>query len=318
MNCIICDNGLNNQIFKIKELQLGLGDTFDYQLCGECGSMQLLNRPADFSRYYLNKDYYSFKLEIKKLKRNFFSTAQAAYILYGKKKLLGSVASIGYNFSEFYRWMINTHVQFTDAILDVGCGNGSLLTRLYKMGFSNLTGIDPFIDQNHELGTIRIYRKEIFDLHQNFDLIMMHHSLEHMFDPVSVLKKASQLLNQEKRLLVRIPIMGNYGWQKYQEYWCGVDAPRHIFIPSEKGMRMLIEASGFILEKLEYDSSDYVIWSSEQYMRGIPLHAANSRMVSKKKSVFSEKEIKNFKKVIAAENRKNNGDTAAFYLRKKP
>ena len=70
MNCIICDNGLNNQTFKIKELQLGLGDTFDYQLCGECGSMQLLNTPADFSRYYLNKDYYSFKLEMKKLKRN--------------------------------------------------------------------------------------------------------------------------------------------------------------------------------------------------------------------------------------------------------
>ena len=317
MNCIICHNGLHNQIFKIKELQLGLGDTFDYQLCSECGSMQLLNPPADFSRYYPNEDYYSFKLEIKNLKRNFFTSVQAAYILYGKNKLLGSVASIGYHIPEFYHWMINTHVQFTDAILDVGCGNGSLLTRLYKMGFSNLTGIDPFIDQNQDFGSIKIYRKEIFDLQQNFDLIMMHHSLEHMTDPITVLKKASQLLNQEKRLLVRIPIMGNYGWRKYQEYWCGVDAPRHIFIPSEKGMRMLIEASGFILEKLEYDSSDYVIWSSEQYMRGIPLHAANSRMVSKKNSVFSEKEITHFKKLIAAENKKNNGDTAAFYLRKK-
>ena len=145
---------------------------------------------------------------------------------------------------------------------------------------------------------------------------MMHHSLEHMFDPLKVLKKAWQLLNNGKRLLVRIPIMGNYGWQRYKNYWCGIDAPRHIFIPSEKGMRMLIEQAGFSVEKLEYDSSDYVIWSSEQYLKGIPLHAPNSRMLNKKNSVFSKKEIADFKKIIAAENQRNNGDTAAFYLKK--
>ena len=120
---------------------------------------------------------------------------------------------------------------------------------------------------------------------------MMHHSLEHMFDPWKVLKKAWQLLNNGKRLLVRIPIMGNYGWQRYKNYWCGIDAPRHIFIPSEKGMRLLVEQAGFSVEKLEYDSSDYVIWSSEQYLKGIPLHAPNSRMLNKKNSVFSKKEI---------------------------
>ena len=32
---------------------------------------------------------------------------------------------------------------------------------------------------------------------------------------------------------------------------------------------------------------------------------------------MSEEEIKEFKKTISAENKKNNGDTAAFYLKKK-
>jgi SAM-dependent methyltransferase len=318
MNCIICNNNDNNQTFKIKELQLGLGDEFNYQLCGQCGSMQLLDPPADLSRFYPNEDYYSFKLEMKDLKKpGYARTAKTKHLLYGKKNLVGWLLSIGYKEPEFYTWMKNAKAQLNDAILDVGCGNGSLLTRLYKMGFTDLSGIDPFINEDHNYGAIKIYKKEIYDLQEKFDLVMMHHSLEHMFEPLKALQKAVSLLNNDGCLLVRIPVMGNYGWQKYREYWCGIDAPRHIFIPSEKGMRMLAEQAGFVIEKLEYDSSDYVVWSSEQYLKGIPLHAPNSRMVNKKDSAFNEKEIAEFKKIIAKENQKNNGDTAAFYLRKK-
>jgi len=314
---MICNNNENNQVFRIKELQLGLGDEFNYQLCGQCGSMQLLDPPGDLSRYYPNEDYYSFKLEMKELaKPGYARTAKTKHLLYGKKNLVGWLLSIGYKEPEFYTWMKNAKTQLNDAILDVGCGNGSLLTRLYKMGFTDLTGIDPFINEDHNYGAIKIYKKEIYDLQEKFDLVMMHHSLEHMFEPLKALQKAGSLLNEDGCLLVRIPIMGNYGWQKYKEYWCGIDAPRHIFIPSEKGMRMLAEQAGFVIEKLEYDSSDYVVWSSEQYLKGIPLHAPNSRMVNKKNSVFSEKEIAEFKNIIARENRRNNGDTAAFYLRK--
>jgi SAM-dependent methyltransferase len=315
--CIICNNTSNNKIFVVKELQLGLGDLFNYQLCDHCGSMQLLNPPADFSRYYPNENYYSFNLEKRSpQKPGFLRRAKASYILYGKNALLGKLLSIGYTIPDFYKWMINTKVQLDDPILDVGCGNGGLLTKLQKLGFTDLTGIDPFINQERDYGTSRIYKKEIYDLARKYDLIMMHHSLEHMPDPLKALKKAYSLLNTNSYLLVRVPVMGTYGWHKYNTYWCGLDAPRHIFIPSEKGMRMLAEKAGFKMEKIEYDSNDYVIWSSEQYLKDIPLHAPNSRMISKKNSIFSKEDIKEFRATIAAENAKNNGDTAAFYLKK--
>jgi len=318
MNCIICNNDSNNQIFTVKELQLGLGEEFHYQLCSNCGSMQLIDPPDDFSRYYPNEDYYSFKMEMRILEKpGYLRKAQASYLLYNKNKLVGSLLSIGYKIPEFYDWMKYTKAKPGDAILDVGCGNGSLLTRLYKMGFTNLTGIDPFLNEDHDYGDIKIYRKEIYDLNQNFDVVMMHHSLEHMVEPLKALQKAWSLLNNEGHLLIRIPIMGNYGWHKYQTYWCGIDAPRHIFIPSEKGMNILAETAGFSIEKTEYDSSDYVIWSSEQYLKGIPLHHPNSRMVNRKSDLFTKKEIEQFKKEIRDANQKKFGDTAAFYLKKK-
>jgi SAM-dependent methyltransferase len=316
--CIICGNTEGNKIFSIKELQLGFNETFHYQLCKNCGSMQLTDPPADFSRYYPNEDYYSFKMEMKELKKpGYLQQVKSDHILYEKNKLLGSLLSIGYKIPEQYSWVKNTKVQPEDSILDVGCGNGSLLTQLFKMGFTNLTGIDPFLNEGHDYGAIKIYKKELHELNENFDLIMMHHSLEHMFDPLKALQKAFSLLNKNRYLLVRIPVMGNYGWQHYKTYWCGLDAPRHIFIPSEKGMKMLAAAAGFEIEKVEYDSNNYVIWCSEQYLKGIPLHASESWSVNRDKSLFTKEKIKEFQQKIMTENKKNNGDTAAYYLKKK-
>ncbi|MBK5272889.1 MAG: class I SAM-dependent methyltransferase, partial [Bacteroidia bacterium] len=311
--CIICNNcnnTSNNQPVVVMELQLGLKEEFTYQLCNNCGSMQLLNPPSDLSSYYPNENYYSFNMKLRSLKKpDFLSLIKASYLLYGKNAIPGRLLSIGYKIPEFYEWMINTRVQLNDAILDVGCGNGGLLSRLYQMGFTNLTGIDPFIDMDHDHGTIKIFKKDLNDLQQKFDLIMMHHSLEHMFDPLTVLKKTWSLLNENSYLLLRIPIMGNYGWQKYGTYWCGLDAPRHIFIPSERGIRLLIKQAGFQIENIEYDSNDSYIWSSEQYLKGIPLTADNSRMNNKKKSIFSKEQVREFKKIIFTENHRKNGDT---------
>jgi SAM-dependent methyltransferase len=315
--CIICHNQEGNEIIELKELQLGLGEKFHYQLCGACCSLQLLDPPADFSRFYPNEEYYSFKMDMRKLDPpGYLRTAKAGYLLYGKNKLVGSLLSIGYKLPEYYTWMKGVHARPGDAILDVGCGNGSLLTKLYKMGFTNLTGIDPFIEQPPQQTRIRILKKDIAAMDEKFDVIMMHHALEHMADPLGAMKKAHSLLNENKYLLVRIPVMGNYGWNKYREYWAGLDAPRHLFIPSEKAMRLLAEQAGFELEKLEYDTVDYLIWCSEQYKHGISLYDERSRMVNRKKNMFSEKQISSFKKILADANAKNYGDTAAFYLRK--
>lgn len=79
----------------------------------------------------------------------------------------------------------------------------------------------------------------------------------------------------------------------------------------------MAEDVGFRIEKYYYDSSDYLIWSSEQYKAGMPLHDPKSHMFNKDgSSMFSKSTIKRFRSLMKAENEKSNGDTAVICLRK--
>jgi 2-polyprenyl-3-methyl-5-hydroxy-6-metoxy-1,4-benzoquinol methylase len=316
--CIICDNTENNTTIAVKELQLGLGEVFHYQQCGNCGSLQLQDVPADLGKYYPNNNYYSFNLGLPvSQKADSFRKAQADYLLFNKNKILGSLCTIGFTMPDYYHWMKNTQAKYTDAILDIGTGNGSLLTKLSRIGFTNLTGIDPFINESKDDGSVKILKMDVFDVKEKYDIVMMHHSLEHMFEPKKVLQQLQNILKPEGKLIIRIPVMGNYGWKKYGICWSGLDAPRHIFIPTEKALRILVDEAGFVIERFEYDSNDYVIWSSEQYQKGMALQDPKSYMINPKASSFTKAQIKVFHKIMKAENEKGNGDTAAIYLRKK-
>jgi SAM-dependent methyltransferase len=317
--CMLCGNTANNQSYTIKELQLGLPEYFHYQLCGSCGSMQLLDAPADLGKYYPNEDYYSFKLDLHiRKKADPLRKIKTDYLLFGRNKILGSILSLGYHLPEQLQWMKDSHARYDSAILDIGTGNGSLLARLFQFGFTNLTGIDPFINEGQQYGSIKILKKDIYQVDEQYDVVMMHHSLEHMFEPQRVLQQAMKITRPGGTVMIRIPIMGNYGWQQYGVFWCGIDAPRHIFIPSEKQMRNMVEEAGFKIERFYYDSSDYLIWSSEQYKQGMPLHDPKSHMFHSESSLFSKEDIKRFRAIMKTENERANGDTAVICIRKPP
>ncbi len=315
--CILCGNTDNNQLYKVKELQLGFDEYFTYQHCGSCGSMQLQDVPENLGKYYPNEDYYSFKLGLQiRMKADPLRKIKTDYLLFGKNRLLGRLLSIGYSLPEQLQWMKDLGTNYDDAILDIGTGNGSLLARLFQVGFTNLTGIDPFINEGQDHGSIKILKKDIYGVTEQYDVVMMHHSLEHMFEPQRVLAQALKITRPGGKVMIRIPIMGNYGWKKYGVFWGGLDAPRHIFIPSEKQLRVLCEQAGFIIDKFYYDSPVSMIWMSEQHQKGMHLYHPHSHIFDSGKGMFTKEDTKHFRSILKVENEKGNGDTAVICLRK--
>jgi SAM-dependent methyltransferase len=315
-SCKVCGNAVNNKLHQVKEMQLGLREIFTYMECGHCGCMQLHPVPAHLAKYYPNEGYYSFNRSLKLRQPGLLRKIKASYLLYGKNVLLGSLLSIGYKVPDHYSWIKIPGVKYNDAILDVGTGNGSLLLTLYSMGFKDLTGIDPFIDQDRQYGDINIYRKSVFEMDGQFDYIMLHHAFEHMDEPLKVLQQLYKLVKKGKYVLIRTPVMGMYSWKKYGVNWMDLDAPRHIIIHSLKSMQMLAEQSGFEIRKTVFDGNYMSLIGSDQYAKDIALPDPRSYMVNKKTSGYSKDDIEAFKTITKKNNREQQADQAAFYLYK--
>jgi 2-polyprenyl-3-methyl-5-hydroxy-6-metoxy-1,4-benzoquinol methylase len=313
--CKVCGNTSNNQLHHIKEMQLGLREMFTYMECGSCGCMQLQNIPANLGKYYPNEGYYSFNLGLDvRQKAGMLRKIKASWLIYGKNKLLGSLLSIGYKAPDYYSWIKNSGTHYSDAILDVGTGNGSLLLNLFKIGFTNLTGIDPFIEKDRNYGAINIYKKSVFDVTEQYDFIMLHHAFEHMDEPLKVLQQLYKLVKKGKCVLIRTPVMGMYSWKKYGVHWMDLDAPRHIIIHSLKSMELLAKQAGFELQKIEFDGNYMSLIGSEQYAKDIALPDTNSYMVNKEVSGYTKADIENFKAINQKNNQEHQADQAAFYL----
>ena len=211
----------------------------------------------------------------------------------------------------------NLRLNLNSKILDVGSGAGQLLHDLKILGFSNLLGIDLFIEQdlNYQNG-VRIIKGDINALNQQFDFIMLHHSFEHMPDPLPTLKKLHSLLKPNRYLLIRIPIADSYAWRKYGVNWLQLDAPRHLYVHTTKSMTRLAEESGFKVADVIYDSSSFGLMGSEQYLKDIPLEDETSYNVNFGKSIFTHEQVEYFDSKAAELNEKNDGDQACFYFYK--
>jgi len=297
-------------------MQLGTREVFTYMECGNCGCLQLQDMPADPGKYYPNQDYYSFKLELKFKNPSLLQKLKSSWLLEGKNPLAGKLLSIGYKVPDFYSWMRNAKIKYDDAILDVGTGNGGLLSNLYKIGYTNLTGIDPFIEKDQQYGKVSILKKDIYEVEGRYDFIMLHHAFEHMNEPLKVLKQLYKLLNKGKYLLIRTPMMGVYSWQKYKEHWMDIDAPRHIIVHTPKSMAILAEQAGFEIKMIEYDANYMSLIGSDQYIKDIAVNDPNSYMKNKAGSGYTKKDIEQFKKTAKEINEQQEGDQAAFYLYK--
>jgi predicted SAM-dependent methyltransferase len=175
-------------------------------------------------------------------------------------------------------------------------------------GYKYLTGIDPFIEKDIEYSSgVKILKQDVFNHDGKYDLIMLHHSFEHMDNPHLVLKRLYEMLDFKGTLLICIPVSDSFAWRKYGTDWFQIDAPRHFFLHTTKSMVILSEKAGFALKSIVYNSRDAQFLQSEKYRRNIS---------SFENLDFSSAYIKDCKNSARWLNKTMDGDQACFVFSK--
>lgn len=319
--CRICEKTGINQLISVKEMMFGSKEFFDYFRCRFCGCLQIAEFPENPAEYY-PENYYSFNNQeqddtgirgkIRRLKKKVRLFRNS---LYFRSIYAGKILTVLYPES-FFSLLFHAGVSFSSKILDLGCGSGAALLLMHETGFKNLSGADPFIRSDFTLkNTVPVYKSEVSKLSGSYDLIMLNHSFEHMAEPCNVLFHCRRLLSDNGILLIRIPLSSSYAFQFYQENWVSLDAPRHLFLHSEKSMKLLADKTGFEVSSIIYDSTEFQFWGSEQYQREIPLNSEQSLTCSE--GIFSKKEVSRFRRMAKKLNQLKKGDQAGFFLKKK-
>lgn len=315
MECKICGNRDDNRSYYPKEMMLGLRDKHHYFECASCGCLQIAFVPENLPDYYPT-NYYSYKKNSANnpIKKQLIKLRDQYAVL--GKSITGHLI---YFFSPEPKLATLKELSLSRSsrIMDVGCGAGNLLYSLKEIGFEHLLGIDPFNDADIKYkNNLSIEKKSIHEASGEWDLIMFHHSFEHVYDQHEVLQKVHSLLAHNGTCLLRVPTTSSYAWMHYGIDWVQLDAPRHLFLHSTESMKLLAEKNGFKLGHVIYDSNALQFWGSEQYQQDIPLRAENSYAENGEASLFTKKEIAAFEKRAKELNALNQGDQAAFYLRK--
>ena len=95
-------------------------------------------------------------------------------------------------------------------LLDVGCGDGLILSQLNKNKNLDCFGIDisqTGIDISKEKGVINCKAIDLFDFNgSGYDYIFLGDVLEHLPDPERGLKKVKVLLKPEGKVFISVPI----------------------------------------------------------------------------------------------------------------
>ena len=289
--CPVCQSSAGN-LHLVREMMLGTRDQFLYSECAECGCLSLAEAPDDLNQYY-PFDYCKLKSRppsiLRKLRNALYLSRYSFLVNWRHRKDLDVIRRI----------KLKKNMTF----LEVGGRSGSLLTDLRELGY-DAHGVNCFLDGDlKDRYGVRVERKTLAEVTGKFDVILFRHSLEHM--PIEMLRIAREHLKSNGSCIVCIPVLG-WAWQTYSTDWAELDAPRHLVVHTNKSFALLAEKSGFRIDRVVFDSTEYQFWASNWYQRNVPLiHMPQP----------TRRQRSRMRRLAEALNLIGKGDTAQFYLR---
>jgi len=166
--------------------------------------------------------------------------------------------------SQAKRILRTTHVPRQGGrLLDVGCGRGLRLLTFRRLGM-DVHGMDlipePVEYVKNELKVPAVCTdmaglRTAFDP-ESFDLLTAFQVIEHVPDVGVMIESCHKLLKPDGWMVITTPMVDSMQSRMFGARWAAAtEAPRHLSLPTKKGVRVALEAWGFSDVIASYDSA---------------------------------------------------------------
>jgi len=224
--CPICQNNNGHRLIEATDLFFGSLHDFTYARCQRCGHLRLLPEAHVGSGAF---------------GRGKFEDKDERVVL---GVLDHPVLTFGF-YAPRSQWIsarVGLMAQHT--ALDVGCGSGQFLRQIKRQTGCAVVGIDldPAYETKAQKDGIRRVTGDFeqFDTEERFDLITMHHLIEHLNDPAASIRKAWELLKPGGYLYLETPAADSVSFKFFGRHWLPLLPPYHRHIFTRQSLESLL------------------------------------------------------------------------------
>lgn len=163
-------------------------------------------------------------------------------------------------------------------LLDFGCGGGSFLKRMADQGW-DVTGLDAAVGAVQNVQDQLGLRAVVGSLPHtdlrpgSFEIVTMWHSIEHVHEPLEILREAYRLLIPGGKLIIACPNIESWAFRRFGTDWFGLDVPRHLTHFTRDSLTAMLLTAGMRVESLRtIRHSDWVRSSAKLAVRSPRAH----------------------------------------------
>ena len=139
-------------------------------------------------------------------------------------------------------------------LMDVGCGGGNMLRLARGLGWVTM-GLEVNsaavqVARSRGLDIVEGSYSRLLEYEAEFDCIVCSHVLEHVHDPIVMICNLSNALKPGGVLLLSVPNATSQVRFHFGNDWRGLEAPRHLAIPSLRRLETILSSAGFSIRQV--------------------------------------------------------------------
>lgn len=268
MKCVVCGTvGNFKNLFSLRDRVFSVDGSFDFLRCPSCaaviinpqlsGDALMAHYPSTYHEDYTQR-YESLSAKkgvVNKVRAFLKFGALAQFFGYGRRRwFLFFLWPLVYEFAQYPRFVRG------GKLFEAGSGTGAFLKLMDELGWDvygcdispsacavaasmGLTNIScgPFDPTAHP--------------QRFFDAVVLYHVLEHLPDPHAAIRGFYGLLKPGGELVMSLPNTGGLTARIFRKNWIGYEAPRHLVSYNPKNLSLVLEKSGFVVERVITNSA---------------------------------------------------------------